>query len=72
MLPQVILVVRTPFKGQGAIWAEEGTHSGVNTLMHLDLNKHTDIKSVFCLLKLFLFVCLFATHNALPEAERSV
>lgn len=47
MLAQVILVMRTPFKSQGAIWAEEGAHSSVNTLMNLDLNKHTDVRSVF-------------------------
>lgn len=40
MLAQVILVMRTPFKGQRAIWAEEGTHSSVDALMNLDLNKH--------------------------------
>lgn len=47
MLAQVILVMRTPFKGQGAIWAQEGTHSSVDTLMNLDLNKDTDVRSVF-------------------------
>lgn len=49
MLAQVILVMGTPFKGQGAIWAQEGTHSSVDTLMNLDLNKHTDVKTVFSL-----------------------
>lgn len=42
----MILVVRAPFKGQGAIWAQEGTHSSVDTLMNLDLKKNTDVKSV--------------------------
>lgn len=45
MLAQVILVVRTPFKSQGAIWAQEGAHSGVDTLMNLDLNNHTDVNA---------------------------
>lgn len=57
MLAQVILVMGTPFKGQGAIWAQEGTHSSVDTLMNLDLNKHTDVKTVFSLFFLkLLFV----------------
>lgn len=59
MLAQVVLVMRTPFKGQGAIWAQEGTHSSVDTLVNLDLNKQTDVKLVFSFwffLKL-LFVC---------------
>lgn len=55
MLAQVILVMRTPFKGQGAIWAQEGTHSSVDTLMNLDLNKDTDVRSVF---SLFFFLKL--------------
>lgn len=57
MLAQVILVMRTPFKSQGAIWAEEGTHASVNTLMNLDLNKHTDVRSVFSLY-FEAFICL--------------
>lgn len=40
MLAQVILIMRTPFKGQRAIWAQESTHSSVDALMNLDLNKH--------------------------------
>lgn len=35
MLAQVILVMRTPFKGQGTIGAQESTHSSVDTLMDL-------------------------------------
>lgn len=57
MLAQVILVMRTPFKSQGAIWAEEGAHSSVNTLMNLDLNTHTDVRSVFSLF-FEAFICL--------------
>ncbi len=35
MLAQVILVMRTPFKGQRAMGAHKGTHSSVDTLMDL-------------------------------------
>lgn len=35
MLAQVILVMRTPFEGQGTIGAQESTHSSVDTLMDL-------------------------------------
>lgn len=54
MLAQVILVMRTPFKGQGAIGAQEGTHSSVDTLMDLDLDKNRDVKSLF-ICKHFIF-----------------
>lgn len=47
VLPQVVLVMRTPFKGQGAIGAQEGTHSSVDTLMDLDSDKRLDVKSLF-------------------------
>lgn len=47
MLPQVILVMRTPFKGKGTIRAQEGTHSGVDTLMDLDLDKYRYVKSLY-------------------------
>lgn len=46
MLPQVVLVMRTPFKGQGAIGAQEGTHSSVNTLMDLDSDKKLGVKFI--------------------------
>lgn len=36
MLPQVVLVMRTPFEGQRAIGADKGTHSSVDTLMDLE------------------------------------
>lgn len=36
MLAQVILVMRTPFEGQGAIGAQKGTYSSVDTLMDLE------------------------------------
>lgn len=39
MLAQVILVVRAPFKGEGAIGAQEGSHASVDTLMDLDTNR---------------------------------
>lgn len=39
MLAQVILVMRTPFKGQGAIGAQEGTHSSVHALMDLEMDR---------------------------------
>lgn len=38
VLTQVVLVVRTPFEGQGAIGAQESTDSSVNALM--DLRTH--------------------------------
>lgn len=46
MLPQVVLVMRTPFKGQGAIGTQEGTHSSVNTLMDLDSDKKLGVKFI--------------------------
>lgn len=46
VLPQVVLVMRTPFKGQGAIGAQEGTHSSVDTLMDLDSDKERDVKLI--------------------------
>lgn len=45
MLTQVILVMRTPFKGQGTIGAQKGTHSSVDALMDLDSDKNTDVFS---------------------------
>lgn len=39
MLAQVILVMRAPFKGQRAIGAQEGTHSSVDTLMDLEIDR---------------------------------
>lgn len=55
MLAQVILVMRTPFKGQGAIWAQEGTHASMDTLMNLDLNIQM-LNLYFCFFK--AFICL--------------
>lgn len=57
MLPQVVLVMRTPFKGQGAIGAQEGTHSSVDTLMDLDSDKKLDVK------------CLFICKHFISETE---
>lgn len=42
MLAQVILVMRAPFKGQRAIGAHEGTHSSVDTLVDLEIDRDTD------------------------------
>lgn len=47
MLPQVILVMRTPFKGQRTIRAHKGTYSSVDALMDLSLDKHRDVKPLF-------------------------
>lgn len=47
MLPQVILVMRTPFKGQRTIRAHEGTYSSVDALMDLGLDKRRDEKPLF-------------------------
>lgn len=44
MLAQVILVMRTPFKGKRAIGAQEGTHSSVDTLMDLEIDRDRDVK----------------------------
>lgn len=44
MLAQVILVVRAPFKGQGAIGAHKGTYSGVDTLMDLQTDRDRDVR----------------------------
>lgn len=41
VLPQVILEVRTPFEGQGAIGADEGAYPSVDALM--DLQKQTQM-----------------------------
>lgn len=51
VLAQVILVMRTPFEGQGAIGAQKSTHSSVDTLVDLHIGKEKDVKST-------LFVCI--------------
>lgn len=72
MLAQVILIVRTPFKGQRAIWAQEGTYSSVDTLMDLG----TDKKCAVNLLSYFLFpdevlIYSFTLFDISPVAEKS-
>lgn len=49
MLTQVILVMRTPFKSQGAIGAQEGPHSSVDALMNLGVVrvKYASLKFAF-------------------------
>ena len=47
MLAQVILVVRAPFESQGAIGAQEGTESSVDTLMDLSKDRHGEISLSF-------------------------
>ncbi len=44
MLAQVILVMRTPFKGKRAIGAQESTHSSVDTLMDLEVDRNKEVK----------------------------
>lgn len=46
MLAQVILVMRAPFKGQRAIGAQKGTHSSVDALMDLEIERDGDVKSL--------------------------
>lgn len=67
VLPQVILVMRTPFEGQGAIGAHKSTHSSVDTLMDLEMGRDRDVKS--------LSICKYLKYDFVdisPGAEMSV
>lgn len=47
MLPQVILVVRTPFKSKGAVGTQESTHSSVDTLVDLGLDRDGETSHLY-------------------------
>lgn len=73
VLPQMILIMRTPFEGQRAIGAQKGAHSSVDTLMDLDLDQNRHFK-IFSLTtssfsKQKSDIC---NLNISPVAERSV
>ena len=70
VLAQVILVVRTPLKGQWAIGAQEGTNSSVDTLMDLEKDRDKDVKPLWKV-KSFL-VYNMTEFDRSPGAERSV
>lgn len=52
MLAKVILVMRTPLEGQGAIGAQEGAHSCMDALVDLGIDREqceTSFSGNFCL-----------------------
>lgn len=72
MLAQVILIVRAPFKGQGAVGAQEGTYSSVDTLMDLWADRNSDVKSLshfHCPHRILFYEMNF--FDLSPGAERS-
>lgn len=71
VLAQVILVVRAPLKGEGAIGAQEGSHTGVDTLVDLETKRQSceTSQNETCLLVREL-TCSWLDIS--PGAEKSV
>lgn len=69
MLAQVILIVRAPFKGQGAVGAQKCPYSSVDTLMDLwiDRNSDDDRTIIFSVL-----INKITRVDLSPAAERNV